>query len=98
MLRREVSHLVKWSNLAKHKELGRWGIKNLVWFCHALDTKSMWRLMHNEMLWGRVMTVKYIHGMSIVEWLRQPTKTTQNSSICWTALVEVFMLIEEHML
>jgi hypothetical protein len=86
--------LVKWTKLAMPKELGRQGIKNLVWFYHALVAKIMWRLLHNDMVWGRVVSSKYISGMSFIEWIKIPTKNTQSSSICWKALVEDFRLLE----
>jgi hypothetical protein len=60
--------LVKWSLLAMPKELGGWGIKNIVWFSKALATKSLWRLIHNRMLWGRVLISKYMARKSIEEW------------------------------
>jgi hypothetical protein len=56
------------------KELGGWGIKNIYWFCRALLMKSLWRLIHNKMLWGRVMDSKYLLGKSFIEWFRMPRK------------------------
>lgn len=44
--------LVKWPRIAMPKDLGSWGIKNIYWFWKALATKSLWRLIHNTMLWG----------------------------------------------
>jgi hypothetical protein len=85
--------LVKWSRTAMPKESGGWGIKNIYWFCKSLAAKSLWRLIHNKMLWSRVMTSKYLSGMTIIEWIRSPRKTVINSSICWKAMVETFPLI-----
>jgi hypothetical protein len=78
--------LVKWSCLAMPKELGGWGIKNIVWFCKLLVAKSLWRLIHNNMLWGRVLTSKYLAGKSFVEWFRSQKKIGNNSSIGWRAM------------
>jgi hypothetical protein len=61
--------LVKWTRLAMPKELGGWGIKNIYWSCISLAAKSLWRMIHNKMLWGRVMTSKYLSGMTIIEWI-----------------------------
>jgi len=52
--------LVRWSKLAMPKVLGGWGIKNLIWFSKALATKSMLSFIHNDMLWGRVLSSKYL--------------------------------------
>jgi hypothetical protein len=66
--------LVKWSCLAKPKEHGGRGIQNMVWFNKALETKILWRLIHNRMLWGRVLISKYLVGKSIEEWFRTSRK------------------------
>jgi hypothetical protein len=88
---------IKWSKLAMPKELGGWGIKNLVWLFRALAAKSMWRSIQNDMLWSRVMSYKYILGMSSIDWIWLPWKSTQNNSICWKDLVEPFPLIGNHL-
>jgi len=88
--------LVKWTKLVMPKDLGGWGIKNLVWFCQELAPKIMWRLLHNDMLWVKVRTSKYLPGMTFLEWIRTPLKNTQNCLICWKALVEAFPLIGRH--
>jgi hypothetical protein len=52
-------------------------------------------LIHNKMLWGRVMTSKYLSGNKFVEWIQSPRKSIVNSSICWKAMVNVFPVIGE---
>jgi hypothetical protein len=85
--------LVKWSHLAMPKELGLWGIKNINWFCKSLVAKSLWRLIHNSMLWGRILTYKYLGGKSIMEWFRSPKNMGNNNSMGWRAMVEAFPLV-----
>jgi hypothetical protein len=57
------------------------GHKKLFWFSKSLAAKNMWRLIHNDMLWGRVLVSKYISSSSILEWIRSPRKIVHNSSI-----------------
>jgi len=77
--------------------MGGMGIKNLFWFSQALAEKSTWRFLHNGMLWGRVMSSKYLPRKNFIEWIRSPRKNTQNVSICWKARVEAFLLIGNHL-
>jgi hypothetical protein len=69
------------------KLLGRWVVKNIFWFSKALVEKSLWRLAHNSMLWGRVMSSKYFPGMSMVGWFREPNKYVENCSIVWKSML-----------
>jgi hypothetical protein len=45
--------LVKWDRIAKPKELGGWGLKNMYAFNQALVAKSLWRMLFNKGLWGK---------------------------------------------
>jgi hypothetical protein len=62
--------LVKWSTLSMPKALGGWGIKNLIWFSKSLVAKSLWRLLHNEMLWGKVLSSKCLQGKTFIDWIK----------------------------
>jgi hypothetical protein len=66
--------LVKWSRFTMPKEMGGWGTNNLFGFVQALVAKFLWRLIHNRMLWGRVLISKYLVGMSFEDWLCLPGK------------------------
>jgi hypothetical protein len=85
--------LVKWSTLARPKDLGGWGIHNLLWFSRALAAKSLWRLMSNNMLWGRVLMSNYLAGKTIEEWFCMPRKSVLSSSTRWKAMVDAFPLL-----
>jgi len=37
------------------KRVGGWGIKKSFWFLKSLADKSMQRLIHSDMLWGKVL-------------------------------------------
>lgn len=84
--------LVKWSHVALPKELGGWGLKNIYTFAQALADKSLWRFIQNNSLWGRVLKSKYLPRQSIVEWIRQPHKSSKGSIIS-RALVSSFPLV-----
>jgi hypothetical protein len=53
---------VKWSKVANLKEAGGWGLKNIHTFRLSLAAKSLWRLIFNEGMWGKVMKNKYKEG------------------------------------
>jgi hypothetical protein len=55
--------LVKWSRIATLKEFGGWGLKKLHIFEQALAAKSLWRLLFNKGLWGKVMRAKYLEEL-----------------------------------
>lgn len=49
------------------KQLGGWGVKNILWFTKELVAKSLWGLTQNSMLWGQEMATKYFPGRSLVD-------------------------------
>jgi hypothetical protein len=58
-----------------------------------LVTKSLWRLISNNLLWGRVLISKYLAGKTIEEWFRCSRKLVPTSSIGWKAMVDAFPLL-----
>jgi hypothetical protein len=87
--------LVRWMKLAMPKQLGGWGIKNIFTFSKALETKRLWRLIYNQMLWGNVMLTKYMAGSPFEEWFCRPKNLVTNSTIVWKIMVDAFPLIGE---
>jgi hypothetical protein len=85
--------LVKWTCISMPKELGGWGIENLNWLCNSLATKSLWRMINNSSLWGRVIKYKYIRNISIWDWFISLNNLSNINSISWKATVEVFPMI-----
>jgi len=75
------------------KELGGWSIKNLIWFSKSLAEKSLWRLMHKRMLWGKVMISKYMTRKSIEEWFWMPRKVVHISYTWWKVMADSFPLM-----
>ena len=65
---------VSWDKIARPKEWGGWGIKNLNDFSNSLAAKSGWRLISSENLWTRVVKRKYIDPMPLENWIHDPTK------------------------
>jgi hypothetical protein len=74
------------------KDMEGWDIKNLNWFCKYLATKSLWRLIHNTMLWGRVLKSKYFGNKSVKGFIL-PKKLGINNLVGWKAMVEAFPII-----
>ena len=86
--------LVKWKTLARPKELGGWGIKNLELFCKALAANTMCIFLQNpENLWARVILSKYCYESSLTDWIKNPDKTFKNGSIGWKATILAYPLV-----
>jgi hypothetical protein len=68
--------------LSMPKELGGWGIKYFLVF-QITCSKNLWHFIQNDMLWGRVLSSKYLSGLSKVEWIRTMRNSGENGSIGW---------------
>eukprot|EP00253_Pinus_taeda_P008065 PITA_08065 len=86
---------VAWDKIARPKEWGGWGIKQLVDFSQSLAAKSGWRIITAENLWTRVVKRKYIDPMPLEDWIRSPNKKGKNCSVIWKATSESFKIIEK---
>eukprot|EP00253_Pinus_taeda_P018177 PITA_18177 len=86
---------VAWDKVARPKEWGGWGIKNLTDFSISLAAKSSWRIIKMENLWTKVIKRKYIDPTPLEEWIRNPAKKEKNASVVWKAIVEAFKVIEQ---
>eukprot|EP00253_Pinus_taeda_P010381 PITA_10381 len=86
---------VAWDKIARPKEWGGWGIKNLNDFSTSLAAKSGWRLITSENLWTRVVKRKYIDPMPLNDWIRDPNKRRKNCSVIWKVTSEAFKVIEQ---
>jgi hypothetical protein len=51
---------VKWRKITRQKEASGWGIKNIHIFREASISKSIWRIIHGEEIWGKVMNETYL--------------------------------------
>jgi hypothetical protein len=87
-------HLTKWSTLATPKSLGGWGIKYIRLFARDLSGTDLWRLLVGNSLWIKVMRSKYFPNHTVIEWLKQPNKSSKGS-IVWKAPVEAIPLVGE---
>lgn len=81
--------------MARPKEWGGWGIKNLSDFSLSLAAKSGWRIIKMENLWTRVVKRKYIDPVPLEDWITNPSKKEKNVSVVWKATVEDFKVIEQ---
>eukprot|EP00253_Pinus_taeda_P012859 PITA_12859 len=86
---------VAWEKVARPKEWGGWGIKNLSNFSLSLAAKSGWRIIKMENLWTRVVKRKYIDSVPLAEWIRNPSKKEKNTLVVWKATMEAFKVIEQ---
>lgn len=71
---RRKFHLVKWETLARPKEYGGWGIKNLFHFGTTLATKNIWKSLFAPGMWNDVIITKYLNRDTVVDWIRNTSK------------------------
>ena len=82
-----------WKILANPKSLGGWGLKVHVVFAKALAAKNVWNIIHGSGLWVKIVVPKYIHPMTILDWIRSPIKLKICMSICWKVVLWAFDII-----
>jgi hypothetical protein len=87
-------HLTKWKNIARPKDYGGWGIKNISWFAQSLAAKSCWRGLFGTGLWNTVLNKKYLKGVDIISWLRREDHNSQGTSIIWKNYMCSFPIIK----
>ena len=79
--------------MASPKSLGGWGLKVHVVFAKSLAVKNVWNIIHGMGLWVNTIVHKYIHPLSILEWIRSPAKKKRCISICWKVVLWAFDII-----
>ena len=53
--------------------------------------------MKSSSLWTRVIKQKYLIGVNITDWIRNPRKAHTGGSVIWKAIVKSFHLIESNL-
>jgi len=91
----KVTPWIAWDKVARPKEWGGWGIKNLQCFSQSLAAKLAWRLISFDNLWTTVTKRKYIDPLSMTDWIRLPSKTCNHSSVVWKAVASSVNIIEK---
>ena len=74
--------------------MGSWGLKVPTVFAKALAAKNVWNIIYGSSLWVKIVVQKYIHPLTILEWIRSPVKNKRCMSICWKAVLWDFDIIE----
>ena len=54
-------------------------------------------MLKTSSLWTRVIKQKYLHGVTLAEWIRVPRKLHIGGSVIWKAIVKSFHLIENNL-
>jgi hypothetical protein len=67
--------------LAKQKEVGGWGLKNIHLVGQALAIKSLWTMFDLEGQWGRVTKEKYTEPNIVVGWIRREINSYKGASM-----------------
>lgn len=93
---RRIFSWTSWDSLALPKSWGGWGIKRLGPFSQALASKLKWQLLNNDSLWTKVATSKYIHPVSVLDWIKQDIRQN-NISIIYKAVNNLKELIRSRL-
>ena len=64
-------HLANWELICLPKSWGRWGLRNLSWFGHALKLRVLWRGLFDEGLWGYILWDKYMGSLLVIQWIKK---------------------------
>lgn len=64
-------------------------------FLESLAAKLAWRLISTDSLWSTVTKIKYIAPATVMEWVRNPVKSSKNASVVWKAVVSLAHTIEQ---
>jgi hypothetical protein len=80
-------------SIARPKDMGGWGLKNIHLFGISLATKSLWNLITKESLWKRIIIQKYIAPGTLINWIRWDRKNIHNVSNQWKALTLDFLVV-----
>ena len=87
--------MVRWDLLARPKDCGGWGLKDIAAFGRALHAKLLWRCIFVPSLWHRVITAKYIRGWPISEWIRFHEYDRRSISNIWRALLQAMPILKQ---
>jgi hypothetical protein len=86
-------HLCRWEILSRPKKNGGWGFHNLPLFNLALNAITLWRVLTQSSLWQKVIKGKYLHNVTLLNWIRQPTHHNNAASRMWNSLCRTFPVI-----
>ena len=62
-------------------------------FAKALIEKSVWNVINGSGLWVQIVLQKYVHPMSLLDWIRSYGKQKRSMSIYWKAVLWSFDII-----
>jgi hypothetical protein len=86
-------HLCNWETLAKPKDLGGWGFRNLFLFSRALAANSLWHALFKDGIWHNVVKDKYFPYHSVETWLRFASPSQPGASQVWKNLMKSLPII-----
>jgi hypothetical protein len=86
-------HLCSWHTIAKPKQLGGWGLRNIFVFYRALAMNTLWRALMKPGIWHRVIKDKYYPHVPVVSWLRSAVGYTSYGSQSWKNILNTLPII-----
>jgi hypothetical protein len=88
-------HLANWKKIARPKDNGGWGIRNLYWFAQSLSSKSCLRGIFGKGLWNLVLKKKYLKGIYLTSWLCKEEYKFQVASFIWKIFMGSLPIIKQ---
>lgn len=82
--------MVRLESLARPKEIGGWGIKNIYLLCNALAAKNLRRALFMLGMWNEVIHAKYLSNCNVINWIRGDRKKKKGISNIWSSLLHSF--------
>jgi hypothetical protein len=86
-------HLCNWKAIAKPKQLGGWGLRNIFVFYRALATNTLWHALMKLGIWHRVIKDKYFPHVPVVSWMRSTEGYTSFGSQSWKNILNTLPVI-----
>jgi hypothetical protein len=86
-------HLCNWQFIAKPKQLGGWGLRNICIFYRALATNTFWWAFMKTGIWKRVIHGKYLPQVPVSTWLRSAVNFTSFGSQTWKNILNTLPII-----
>lgn len=87
-LSRGKYHLIKWLQIARPIQEGRWGITDPATFNSALIIKNMWRTVSRSGIWSKIITENYMYRQAFIAWISGGAKRKTNSSYIWKIMMK----------
>ena len=86
-------HLISQERVAKSKDMGGWGSKNIYLFSKVLNVNSLQMALFVDNLWHCIIMAKYFKNIMIDHWIRFSKKCSKGTSYVWNNISLAFNIM-----